>query len=438
MTRTSTELPRLEPESSASTNSAMAAKWIKYRWALIWDATKNGLNLGIGGRIVGMKSSLEIYNKSRPFLASIKERYSLSKPGSNKHTHHIVLDLSNSGMTYEVGDSLAIYPLHDPELVSRTIKAMGAKGDEFIKEKHSGSSCLLPEFLAKKSNITEVSRKLIQELAKRQTNSPKKERLEFLLAEGNKDALKEYQKNHEVWDALEENREARFGLEELCHMLQPMLPRFYSIASSMKVVGEEVHLTVSYIKYEANSYMRLGVCSHYLCDMAPLDQPLVPVYVQPNHGFTLPDNPEADLIMIGPGTGIAPYRAFLQERMALNASGNNWLFFGEWNRDYDFFYEDYWLELIALGKLRLDTAFSRDQHHKIYVQHRMQDKAFEIWSWIEKGAYIFVCGDAHRMAKDVDITLLNIVQDEGKMDEQAAKDYIKKLRTEKRFLKDVY
>jgi len=379
-----------------------------------------------------------IYNKNNPFLATIKERYSLCKTGSNKMTHHVVLDLTNSGIRYNVGDSIGIIPTHDQELVMRTVKAMGAKGDEPILDKAINQQIPLRDYLAKKSNITEVSRKVVQELARRQTHPAKKEHLEFLVAEGNKDALKEYQKNRELWDALAENREVKFDPIELCHMLQPMLPRFYSIASSMKVVGEEVHLTVSYVKYTANEHLRLGVCSHYLCDLAPMNVSTIPVYIQSSHGFTLPENPSANLILIGPGTGIAPYRAFLQERLATGANGSNWVFFGEWNRAYDYFYEDFWQELEAKGNFRIDTAFSRDQPHKVYVQHRMLEKAEELWRWMENGAYVFVCGDAHRMAKDVDATLHQIIQEKGGLDEQGAKNYMKKLRTDKRYLRDVY
>lgn len=384
-----------------------------------------------------MKKNSVKYDKNHPFLAAVKERYSLCKPGSKKMTHHIVLDLSKSGLTYHVGDSIAIYPIHDHALVQQTLNAVGARGDESVTDR-LGAVHTLRDFLSKKANITEVNRKIVQELAERQTNSEKKARLEYLLADGNRDALKEYQKNHEVWDALEDNSEVRFNIDEFVSMLQPMLPRFYSIASSMKVVGEEVHLTVSYVKYTSNGHLRLGVCSHYLCDMAPMNLSTVPVYIQPHHGFTLPDNSEADLILIGPGTGVAPYRAFLQERTAKGSKGRNWLFFGEWNRAYDYFYEEYWQELIAQGLLKVDTAFSRDQAHKIYVQHRMLEKAGELWQWIQNGAYIFVCGDAHRMAKDVEATLHQIIKEQGGLDDASTKAFIKQLRTDKRYLKDVY
>jgi|694.fasta_scaffold04059_2 sulfite reductase (NADPH) flavoprotein alpha-component len=381
---------------------------------------------------------MNAYNKNNPFFASIKERYSLCKPGSQKNTHHVRLDLSHSGITYQVGDSVAIFPVHDTVLVQRTLDALRLDSTKKIFDKHSNQEVDLHTFLSKKSNITEINRKIISETAERQTNLQKKEHLQFIIAEENRDVLKEYQKNREVWDFLLENQEVRFEPEELPFLLQPMIPRFYSIASSMKAVGESVDLTVSYVKYVSNGHLRLGVCSHYLCDMAPMYQATIPLYVQPSHGFNLIDQENASVIMIGPGTGIAPYRGFMQERIAKGNQGKNWLFFGEWNRAYDYFYEDFWEQLKAQGKLKVDLAFSRDQEHKIYVQHRMLEHAAELFRWIEEGAYIYVCGDAHRMAKDVDAVLHQIIQEQGNLDEQSAKNYIKKLRSEKRYRRDVY
>lgn len=378
------------------------------------------------------------YNKTNPFKASIKERYSLCKKGSQKNTHHVSLDLSGSGIKYSPGDSLAIYPTHDPLLVKRTILALGFSGSDKIFDKHSGAEINLEEYLSRHSNITDLNRKLIAETAARQSNLQKKEHLEFLLSEGNKDALKEYQSSRELWDFLEENKEVHFELNELSHFLQPMIPRFYSIASSMSVEKEIVDLTVSYVKYISNGHLRLGVCSHYLCDMAPLHQPDVPIYVQPSHAFSLVEDLATDIIMIGPGTGIAPYRGFMQERIKSNATGSNWLFFGEWNRATDFFYEDFWTLLEKQGKLKVDLAFSRDQPHKIYVQHRMLEKGKELFEWIQKGACLYVCGDAHRMAKDVDAALHQIIMQHGNLDELGARNFIKKLRADKKYLRDIY
>ncbi len=378
------------------------------------------------------------YSKANPFLATIKERYSLCRTGSKKNTQHIVLDLKGSGISYQVGDSIGVFPVNDPALISRTLQAMKATGAEKVTNRHTGEQVLLYDLLEKKVDVTDVTRKLLSELAQRQSNPQKKEKLESLIAEGNRDALKDFQAHHEVWDTLLEHHEVIFTPQEICNLLLPLLPRFYSIASSMNAVGEEVHLTVALLAYEANGHARRGVCTHYLCALAPMDQPVVPIYIQPHHGFTVPTDPSASLIMIGPGTGIAPFRAFMQERIQRQDPGRNWLFFGEWTGSHEFFYEEYWRALEQSGKLRLDLAFSRDQDYKIYVQHRMLEHGEELFQWLESGSYIFVCGDAHRMAKDVEAALHKIVQEHGKMDEASAKEYVKRLRADKRYVRDVY
>lgn len=379
-----------------------------------------------------------LYNKNNPFPASIKERYSLCSESSAKKVFHVVLDLKGSGLTYDVGDSMAIYPTHHAELVNLTLQAMHAGGQELLTNKHTGEVCELRELLTRKLNITSVSRKLLTEIALRQTNPEKKKQLEALFQDSQKDALKEYLQNHELWDMLEEHQEAIFTPQEICNLLMPLLPRFYSIASSMKEVGDEVHLTVSDLSYTSNQHLRRGVCTYYLCELAPLHVPEIPIYVHPHRGFTLPDNPAANLIMIGPGTGIAPYRGFMQERLVLDHSGKNWLFFGEWRRKDNYFYEEYWNALESEGKLRVDLAFSRDQEHKIYVWHRMLEHAQELYAWLQKGAYIYVCGDAHRMAKDVDAVIHRIIQEQSQGTEASAKSYVKQLKVENRYLRDVY
>lgn len=380
-----------------------------------------------------------LYSKSHPFLASVKERYALSKAQSKKSTQHVVLNLESSGIHYEVGDSIGVLPTYDPELVERTLLAMKADGTEVIVDKNGESSLVLREYLTKKANISEVSRKLISEILQRQTHPQKRERLQDLFQEGNKEKLKQFLAYHELWKILSENEEVTFNPQELCHMLMPLLPRLYSIASSQKVVGDEVHLTVALVEHlDASGYVRRGVCTHYLCKLVNPHASVIPVYIQPHHGFTLPADHHCPIVMIGPGTGIAPFRAFMQERIASGAQGKNWLFFGEWTRANEFFYENEWKSLESQGKLRMDLAFSRDQVHKVYVQHKMMERAKELFNWIQEGAIIYVCGDAHRMAKDVEAALLLIIQEQGKMDELQAKVYLKQMRGEKRYLKDVY
>lgn len=383
--------------------------------------------------------SLESYNKNNPFYASIKERVNLCLPGSKKNTHHIVLDIQGSGIQYDVGDSIAVFPVHCPDLVVRTIQAMKSHPHVPIKDKITEQIWSLKDFLTKKVNITEVSRKLLSEIGGRQTNPEKRESIQHLLQEGQRELLKVYLGQRELWQLLIEHEEVAFDPQELCHLLMPLLPRFYSIASSQKEVGDEVHLTVAMVAYDLDDqYERKGVCTNYLCSLAPLYESVVPIYIQPHHGFTLPSDHTKSIIMVGPGTGIAPFRAFMQERISLNAPGNNWLFFGEWTRSHHFFYESYWLSLQTQNKLRIEAAFSRDQEHKVYVQHRIKENAEEFFDWLQQGAYLYVCGDAHRMAKDVDAALHQIVKECGNMDDVSTKAYVKQLRSEKRYLRDVY
>ncbi len=379
-----------------------------------------------------------VYSRTKPFLASVKERYTLSKEGSEKFTHHVVLDIKGSGIDYVVGDSVGIYPAHDATLVQATLDALQAQGSEEVLDKNTGNKVSLREFLSKKANLTEINRKIVMEIAERQPQLDKKAQLNLLLQETHKVELKAHLKERELWDFLLEHAEVRFTPEEIINFIQPMLPRFYSIASSKQASGEEIHLTVSYVKYISNQHQRFGVCSHYLCDLIPLYQPLVPLYIQPHHGFTLPPQSDAAMIMVGAGTGIAPYRAFMQERLFKGDTGKNWLFFGEWNRAYDYFYEDFWVELEKLDKLKVSLAFSRDQEHKIYVQDRLLENAQEVFQWLEKGAYFYVCGDAHHMAKDVDAALHQIIQEQGDQSETEAKAYIKNLRATNRYLRDIY
>lgn len=384
------------------------------------------------------KSLSHLYTRVNPFLATIKERYCLCKPGSDKKTYHVVIDLSGSGISYEVGDSIGIYPQNDPDLVQRTLHAMCATGHEQVWDKRTEKMWDLRSFLTTQANIVEVNRKLLKEICDRQTDPQKKELLLKLHTEEHKESLKAYLEAHEVWDLLQTHSEVVFSAQELCELLMPNLPRLYSISSANKVVGNEVHLTVAHLEYHSNGHMRRGVCTHYLCVLAPLHVPVVPVYIQPHNGFTLPEDHSRPIIMIGPGTGVAPFRAFMQERIAAEATGEHWLFFGERHRSHTYFYEEFWEHLAAQGKLQLDLAFSRDQQHKIYVQHRLLEQGKKVQQWLEDGAHLFVCGDAHRMAKDVEAALLQIIQEHGGHDEAGSKQYLKKLRHEKRYLRDIY
>lgn len=375
---------------------------------------------------------MQLYTRQHPFIASVKERYPLTKQGSLKDTAHVVIDLTGSKISYDVGDCVAIFGVNPPQYVEQMLKGLQATGDEMVLTRHAEHSLTLKETLEKRVNLQDIPKKLI-EIA-----STRHPQLAELLDPAKRNEFKEFVEEREVWDFILEHPLGEVDINELLNGLQPLLPRFYSIASHQDSVGEEVHLTVAHLRYKTRGYERFGICTHYLCNLVPLNDWSVPLYVQAHKGFTLPENPAADVIMIGPGTGVAPYRGFMQKRIWRKDTGRSWLFFGEWNNETDFFYEDFWKNLEGEGKLRLSTAFSRDQQDKVYVQNRMWENADELYNWIQNGAYIFVCGNASHMAKDVEAMLLQILKEKGNMDEQTANQYLKDLRLTKRYLKDVY
>jgi len=372
------------------------------------------------------------YTRLNPYLAKIKKREWLSPEESGKGTLHVVLDIKGSGITYETGDTLGVYPVNSPALVDKTLRALGAAGEEQVEEKRSGTALPLCEYLTYKGNLCEPSRKFLEELAAR---SPESALGPLLEGEGD---LKAFLEGRQIWDLLNEHSGAAFTPQRFCDLLKPLLPRFYSIASSQKETPDEIHLTVALVAYEAFGHKRYGVCTYYLSEIASAENSAVPIYIQPHKGFTLPEDHETPIIMIGPGTGVAPFRGFMQERASKKIKGRSWLFFGERYEKHHFFYKEFWMRLVEERKLRLDLAFSRDQEHKIYVQHRMEEKGEEIYRWIQEGAVIYVCGDAKRMAKEVDRALHRIIEKHGQKDAEATKAYIKKLRASRRYLRDVY
>jgi sulfite reductase (NADPH) flavoprotein alpha-component len=275
---------------------------------------------------------------------------------------------------------------------------------------------------------------LLQAVAERSGDS----RLTSLLEPGNEAKLDKWLYGREVIDVLLGYPSIKFSPAEFVGLLRKLPPRLYSISSSPKAHPDEVHLTVAAVRYETHGRQRKGVCSIFLADRGDAGT-AVPVFIQTSHGFRLPQDSDRPIIMIGPGTGIAPFRAFLEERRAIGATGKNWLFFGDQCRAYDFLYREELEAMLAEGTLaRLDAAFSRDQEEKIYVQYRMRESASELWAWLETGAHVYVCGDAQRMARDVDAALHEIIQNAGGKTPEQAVEYVQKLRTEKRYQRDVY
>ncbi len=349
---------------------------------------------------------MKTYSRTDPYRARIKERELISGEGSSKKTFHVVLDISLWDGIFKVGDSVAILPANDPLEVQLILEEMRWDSSLSVLDPKSGRPLSLFDFLTYKANLS----KGIRHAGAAQEGKTFRQSI----------------------------RGTSFSVNEVISQTAPLLPRFYSIANSPLVFPEEIHLLVAYVEYELEGQKRRGVGSYFLCDLAEIESTPVPLYVQPSHHFTLPEDPSSSIILIGPGTGVAPYRAFLQQRIATQSSGRNWLFFGERNEGTDFYYRDFWKEMEKQGRLRLDVAFSRDQEEKVYVQHRMWERRKSLWSWIQEGAFLYVCGDAKQMAKDVDAMLHQIVKQEGAFSEEEAHQYIKMLRREKRYLIDVY
>jgi sulfite reductase (NADPH) flavoprotein alpha-component len=319
-------------------------------------------------------------------------------------------------------------------LVEELLAALGFKGEELVKDAH-GRESALHEALLKTFVITQPTPSLVQAVAERAKNSD----LPALLAPGQQALLAQWLRGRDVVDLLRAAPGAKFTPAGFAGLLRQLQPRLYSISSSPRSHPGEVHLTVGAVRYEAHGRARKGVCSTFLADRVALNETPVPVFVQPSHGFRLPADGAKPVIMVGPGTGIAPFRAFLEERRAAGTSGRNWIFFGDQQRALDFLYEEELTAMHADGHLtRLDLAFSRDQAGKIYVQHRMLEHAAELWRWLEDGAHFYVCGDAKRMAKDVDAALHEVVGKAGGRTRDQAAGYVAQLKAEKRYQRDVY
>ncbi len=375
-----------------------------------------------------------VYSRKNPFPAKLTVNRSLNGAGSNKETRHFELCLEGSGLAYEVGDSLGVFPSNDPVLVGHILSHLGFSGDEEVPTP-DGLTHPIKEALLKHYIITEPSKQLIQAVSEKDSSA---ECLATLLDPAAKADLENFVWGRDVLDVLHEFTAAKFAPEEFVKTLRKLQPRLYSIASSQKVVGNSVHLTVAVVRYTVphSARGRSGVCSTFLASRAEAG---VPVFVHTAKHFRVPENPDAKVIMVGPGTGIAPFRAFLQERQATGAKGENWLFFGDQREATDFLYRDELESAAGAGILhKLTTAFSRDQAEKIYVQHRMIEHGAELFQWLESGAYFYVCGDAKNMAKDVDAALHRIVENHGGLTAEQAKDYIDALKKEKRYRKDVY
>lgn len=375
-----------------------------------------------------------VYSRKNPFPARLLVNRKLTTEGSEKDTRHFEISLEGSGLKYECGDSIGVIPRNCPDLVDDIIRVLKAGGDEMVPG-NDGQPKPLQEALLKDYAITQPSKQFIAAVAERGGDGTPL--LRELLDPVRKNDLEQYLWGQEYIDFLLDHPSIGFTPEEFVKLLRKLQPRLYSIASSQKVFPETVHLTIAVVRYESHGRQRKGVASTFLAERAKDET--FPVFVHVAKGFRLPEDGSTPIIMVGPGTGIAPFRAYLQERKVTGATGRNWLFFGEQRAKCDFLYGDEFQALQSEGILtKFHTAFSRDQAYKIYVQDRIRENAPEVWRWIDEGAHFFVCGDALRMAKDVDHVLHEIVQKEGGKTPEQASEYIEAMKKEKRYKRDVY
>ncbi len=373
------------------------------------------------------------YGKQNPYPAELLQRVLLSGHGSDKETWHFELSLKDSGLTYHPGDSLAVGPKNSPEVVQAVLAAAGLDGEAMIDAQDGGTKKLAAA-LQDDYDITGLSRAVLSKLQERNGSQA----LADLLADDAKDRYREWTDGRQIVDALEQYPWHGVPPGQFTGIFRKLPPRLYSIASSPLAHPGEVHLTVAAVRYQTQGRARNGVASTWLSDLVRVGG-CVPVFVQQNKNFRLPEDGDAPVIMIGPGTGIAPFRAFVEHRAALGAKGRNWLFFGDRHYTHDFLYQLEWQEYLKKGVLtRLDVAFSRDQPEKVYVQHRIATRSRELYAWLQDGATVYVCGDASRMAVDVHEALISVYQEEGGLSREAAAAEVEELRKSRRYQRDVY
>ena len=387
---------------------------------------------GVSAVAPALTSAVE-YGKKNPFPSETIYSVVLNGERSAKETLHLEFSLAGSGLAYEPGDALAVLPVNAPDTVKAMIQAAKLTGNEQVEVKNVGSK-LLADALREDYDITALSRAVLTKLAEAADSALLRE----LLAEDAKERLKEFNDGREIIDAILEFAPNGLSAAALTGIFRKLPPRLYSIASSPLAHTDEVHLTVAAVRYKTHGRERKGVCSTYLADLVKSGDP-VQVFVQPNKNFRLPADGSTPVIMVGPGTGVAPFRAFVEHCAALGSPGKNWLFFGDQHYTYDFLYQLEWQDFLKEGALtRLDVAFSRDQPEKVYVQDRMIQQAKELYQWLEEGAHFYVCGDANRMAHDVHEALISVVEFQAGVSREAAEAYVEDLKKTKRYQRDVY
>jgi sulfite reductase (NADPH) flavoprotein alpha-component len=374
------------------------------------------------------------FSRTNPFQAKVLKNVNLNGAGSSKETRHIELSLKGSDLSYFPGDALGIIPQNDPELVASLLEEMKWDGETVVTINKQGDTLPLKEALTTYFEITLLTKKVLQQAAEFTEN----EELRNLLLAENANQLKEYTNGRDLLDMLRDFGPWNASAEEMVSLLRKLTARLYSISSSIAANPEEVHLTIGAVRYTAHGRERKGVCS-VLCAERLGEGDTLPVFIQPNKHFNLPESGDKDIIMVGPGTGIAPFRSFIQERAVNEVTGRSWLFFGDQHSASDFLYQNELENYQKDGVLtRLDTAFSRDTAQKVYVQDKMLENSKELFDWLENGAYFYICGDKERMAKDVHNTLIRVIEKEGLMTLEDAEAYLNDMKEQGRYQRDVY
>jgi sulfite reductase (NADPH) flavoprotein alpha-component len=371
------------------------------------------------------------YSRKDPFTAPVLENLAITGRGSSKDVRHVVLSLEDSGLTYQPGDALGVWPTNPPRLVEQFLTLLTLDGNsEVLLDDHTMT---LRHALAHRLELTLLGRAFVESYAERFDVEP----LKALLAAEDRTALNDYLAERQIIDVVSDHRRP-LSAQELADTLKRLTPRLYSIASSLEANPDEVHITVAVVQYTAFDRDHFGSASNYLTELTEPGS-TVPVYIAPNPRFRLPADADTPVIMIGAGTGVAPYRAFLEEREASGANGDNWLFFGDRNFASDFLYQVEWARFRKDGLLtRHHVAFSRDQQDKVYVQDRLREQAEELFAWLERGAHVYVCGDADQMAPDVHDALVEVVEHGIGGDREAAEEYLRELKQSNRYQRDVY
>ena len=418
-------LERVECEPD---DQAAAERWIQDASLLLAGPASSSVAESATGSVA---AEAALYTRQRPWLARVLHNQVLNAAGTEKEVRHVVFDLKDSGLVYEAGDALGVWPSNCMSLVEELLACLGLDSSERVLLKGHGEQPLAVA-LHKHLDITRITPQWLAFLGERCADPL----LASLLEPDNAGQLQQWLWGRQLIDLLEAFP-VTLTTQELLGLLKPLQPRLYSISSSARTDPHQVHITLSTVRYQCNERVRSGVCSGFLADRSAAA--LVPIFVQKTRQFRVPSQADTPMIMVGPGTGIAPFRAFLHERQALGHHGRNWLLFGEQREHSDFYYRDELHAWLRSGHLhRLDTAFSRDQAEKIYVQDRLRQQGAQVWQWLQQGGHFYVCGDASRMAKDVDTVLRDVVAEHGAMSTQQAEAYLAQLSRDRRYVRDVY